>query len=276
MEHQEYKELLEPSAVDALDEAEARSLQDHLVACAECRGELAELRDAAGLLAHASTPLAPSAGLRARILAAAGADTRPQKPPVSTSRIVPTAARQPARLWPNLLKIAAAVAFVALAIGLIVMWRREVNSRREIARLTRDMTLQQRQLNREHDARMREHDAVALLSSKEAKRMELAGMPAAKDARATFIFDPKTGKAMLMTEGLPAAPADKAYEVWFIPKGHSPMPGKMFTVDASGRAMSSEQVPQEAREHMTVAVTLEPKKGSAVPTEPIYLSSPGS
>src|SRR5438132_14028737 len=110
MEHQEYKELLEPSALDALDEVEARLLQDHLVACAECRGDLVELRDAAGLLAHASTPLAPSDGLRARILATAGADT--QKPPVSTSRIVPIAARQPARLWPNLLKIAAAVAFV--------------------------------------------------------------------------------------------------------------------------------------------------------------------
>ena len=54
------------------------------------------------------------------------------------------------------------------------------------------------------------------------------------------------------------------------------MPGKMFTVDAGGRAMASEQVPEEAREHMTVAITLEPKKGSAVPTGAIYLSSPSS
>jgi len=276
MEHQEYKELLELSAFDALDEEQARSLQDHLAACAECRGDLADLRDAAGLLAHAPTPLAPSDGLCARILAAAGADMRAQKPGIDTSQVVPMTARRQANLWPNLLKIAAAVAFVALAVGLIVMWRRDVNSRREIAQLTHETTLQQRQLNREHDARIREHDAVTLLSSHEAKKMELAGTSTAQNARATFIFDPKTGRAMLMTEGLPAAPADKAYEVWFIPKGHSPMPGKMFTVDSSGRAMASEQVPQEAREHMTVAITLEPKKGSAVPTGAIYLSSPSS
>src|SRR2546423_3919340 len=158
MEHQEYKQLLEPSALDALDEAEVRSLQDHLVACAECRGELVELRDAAGLLAHASTPLAPSDGLRARILAAAGAGPRTQKPPVSASRIVPITARQPARLWPNLLKIAAAVAFVALAIGLIVMWRREVKLSPGIARLSRALCRQKREPKREKDGRTSGHN----------------------------------------------------------------------------------------------------------------------
>jgi len=276
MDHQEYKELLDLSALGVLDETQESSLEQHVAACAECRSELVELRDAAGLLAHAATPLAPSHELRGRILAAAGADPRTQKPGLDTSRVVSIASRRPANLWRTLLKIAAGIAFVALAIGLIVIWRRDVNSRREIARLTHEMTLQQHQLNREHDARMREHDAVLLLSSREAKKMELAGTPAAQNARATFIFDPKTGRAMLMTEGLPAVPADKAYEVWFIPKGHSPMPGKMFTVDAGGRAMASEQVPEEAREHMTVAITLEPKKGSAVPTGAIYLSSPSS
>ena len=261
--------MLDLSALGVLDETQESSLEQHMAACAECRSELVELRDAAGLLAHAATPLAPSHELRGRILAAASADPRTEKPGLDTSRVVSIASRRPANLWRTLLKIAAGIAFVALAIGLIVIWRRDVNSRREIARLTHEMTLQQHQLNREHDA-------VLLLSSREAKKMELAGTPAAQNARATFIFDPKTGRAMLMTEGLPAVPADKAYEVWFIPKGHSPMPGKMFTVDSGGRAMASEQVPEEAREHMTVAITLESKKGSAVPTGAIYLSSPSS
>ena len=273
MEHQQYKELLEISALGALDGADARALEEHLATCAECAGELVELRNAAALLAHGSTPAAPRDEVRARILSAVAAEVPAPKP---TAKVVPIASRRPAFFSPMILRIAAAVAFVALAIGLIVIWRRDVNSRREIARLQHDILLQQRRIDREHDARQREHDAVMLFSSKEAKRMELAGMPGAKDARATFIFDPKTGKAMLMTEGLPAAPADKAYEVWFIPKGHSPMPGKMFTVDTSGRAMTSEQVPQEAREGMVVAITLEPKKGSAVPTGAMYLSSSSS
>src|SRR5207253_7185384 len=163
-----------------------------------------------------------------------------------------------------------------LAIGLVVLWRRDLRSRREIARLTHDLNTQQRQLARERDARARDRDALALLSSPDAKKMELAGTQVAQNARATFFYDPKSGRAVLMTEGLPAAPADKAYELWFIPKDHSPMPGKMFTVDANGRATSSEQIPQEAGERMVIAITLEPKRGVAVPTGPIYLSSKSS
>jgi anti-sigma-K factor RskA len=277
MEHQEYKELLELSAFDTADEAQARALEEHLATCAECRSELAELRDAAGLLAHAATPLAPSSEVRARILAAAGSPANAGAgKPVETARVVPFAQRLRPNLWPNLLKIAAAVAFVALAIGLFVMWRRNVKSEREIARLTHEMTLQQRLINKEHDARLREHDALVLLSSRDAKKMELAGTQTAQNARAMFVFDQKSGRAVLMTDGLPATPADKAYEVWFIPKGHSPMAGKTFSVDSSGHAMLIAQMPPEAMENAVIAITLEPKKGSAVPTGAIYLSSPSS
>jgi anti-sigma-K factor RskA len=108
------------------------------------------------------------------------------------------------------------------------------------------------------------------------KTMELAGTQTATSARATLVYDHKTGRAMLMTEGLPMAPAGMAYEVWFIPKGKSPMPGKMFTVDTAGKAMMMDDLPAEARENAVIAVTLEPEKGSASPTGPIYLSSSAS
>jgi len=68
----------------------------------------------------------------------------------------------------------------------------------------------------------------------------------------------------------------QAYELWFIPKGHSPMPGRIFTVDSTGHAMLPEQMPAEALQNVVIAITLEPKSGSAVPTLPIYLSTPGS
>jgi hypothetical protein len=51
------------------------------------------------------------------------------------------------------------------------------------------------------------------------------------------------------------------------------MPGKVFTVDATGRAMVSDQVPLEARERGAFAITLEPKQGVTSPTGEIYLSS---
>jgi anti-sigma-K factor RskA len=275
-DHQQYQESLALHALDALDAAEARSLEEHLASCADCRAALVEWRDAAGLLAHASTRAAPSDELRVRILGAARAETRvPQT--ANPARVVPMPiAPRRSNLWPNLLKIAAAIAFVALLVGVIVMWRRDVVSRREIARLNREMTRQQGQLAKEREARAKEREAIAMLNSRDTKKMELAGTQTAQNARGTFVFDPQTGRGMLMTEGLPATPADKAYEVWFIPKGHTPMPGKMFTVDSSGRAMISDQIPQEARDHAVFAITLEPKRGVAVPTGAIYLSSPSS
>jgi anti-sigma-K factor RskA len=275
-DHQQYQEWLALHALDALDAAEARSLEEHLASCAECRASLSEWRDATGLLAHASTPAAPGDELRRRILAAARTETRaPQTE--SSARVVPMPI-EPRRsnLWSNVLRIAAAVAIVGLLVGVIVMWRRDVLSRREIARITREKTRAENLLAREREARAKERDALAMLNSRDTKKMELAGTQTAQNARGTFVFDPKTGHGMLMTEGLPATPADKQYEVWYIPKGHTPMPGKMFTVDASGRAMVSGEIPLEARANAVIAITLEPKKGSAAPTSAIYLTSPSS
>jgi anti-sigma-K factor RskA len=275
-DHQQYQELLALHALDALDAAEARALEAHLASCAECRAALSEWRDATGLLSYASTPAAPSDELRRRILAAARAETRTPHTEASAKVVPLPSAPRRSNLWPNLLKIAAAIAIVGLLIGMIVFWRRDVRMQRDIARLTRERNRTADQLARERDARAKEHDAVAMLNSRDTKKMELAGTQTAQNARGTFVFDPKTGHGMLLTEGLPAAPADKAYEVWFIPKGHTPMPGKMFTVDSSGRAMVSGEIPLEARASAVIAITLEPKKGSAAPTSAIYLSSPSS
>ena len=268
MVHEDYKEMLAPHALDALDTTDARTFEDHLSGCAECRAEVIDWRDTAALLAHVAPPTAPSDELRARILSAAKQTTERSAP------VVAMPPRRTTSLWPTLLKIAAAVAFVALISGVLWLWRRDVTSRGEIARLTREVATQQRELARSRDALTRQRDLVALLSSENAKRMELTGTAAAQKARGTFVFDQQTGSAMLMTDALPAAPAGMAYELWFIPKGHLPMAGKVFSVDASGRATVSDLMPPEAREKAVIAITLEPKHGSAQPTGAIYLSSP--
>lgn len=273
-DHQQYQDLLALHAVDALDASEKPLLEAHLATCAECRAALVEWRDVTGALAHAATPIAPSDELRARILAATRAETRPAQ---TASRVVqmPIAPRR-SNLWLNLMRIAAAIAIVGLLVGMIVFWRRDVRMQRDIARLTRERNRTADQLAREREALAKEREALAMLNSRDTKKMELAGTQTAQNARAMFVFNPQTGHAMLMTEGLPATPSDKAYEVWFIPKGHTPMPGKMFTVDSSGRAMVSGEIPLEARANVVIAITLEPKKGSAAPTSAIYLSSPSS
>src|SRR5437667_1967143 len=126
MVHEDYKEMLAPHALDALDTTDARTFEDHLSGCAECRAEAADWRDTAALLAHVAPPTAPSDELRARILSAAKQSTE------ASARVVPMPMppRHISNLWPTLLKIAAAVAFVALIGGVFWLCRRDVTSRR--------------------------------------------------------------------------------------------------------------------------------------------------
>jgi anti-sigma-K factor RskA len=269
MDHQSYEELLILQALDALDASDQRKLEEHLETCAACRTELAELRSVAGLLAHASTPAEPSAAVRTLILD----EVRKEKQSKVSSPVVPFRARPAANVWPNLLRLAAAIAFVALLTGMAVLWRRDVRSRQEIARLSQQFNQQNEELARNREALARQREAIAFMNAPGMKKMELAGTQAAQSARAMFVYDQNTGRAMVLTAGLPAAPAGMAYEVWFIPKGHSPMPGKTFTVDNAGHGMMMDQMPPEAMAGATIAITLEPKGGSASPTGAIYLSS---
>ncbi|HKP38445.1 MAG TPA: anti-sigma factor, partial [Pyrinomonadaceae bacterium] len=207
MAHQEYEELLTLHALDALDASDRLRVDKHLETCEECRAELAELRDAAGLLAHASTSAEPGAGVRARLL---DEIRKEEKPVGAASPVVPFRPRPAASVWPNLMRLAAALAFVALLIGVIALWRRDVRSRQEIARLSQQFNQQQEELAREREAIARQREALALMNSPTMKKMELAGTQTAATARATFVYDQATGRAMLMTDGLPAAPAGMA------------------------------------------------------------------
>jgi len=277
MEHQDYQQLLIPHSLDALEVSEARELEAHLETCAECRAEFVALRDDAALLAYSAEPAEPRPEVRARILESVRAE-RPgdRAGAVMNDKVVTMRPRANWNVWTKGLRIAAGLAFIALLIGLIVLWRREVKLQQEVAQLNRQVNTQQHELVRDRDVLARQGEALALLNSPDAKRMELVGSQTAQNARGSFVYDQKTGKAVFVADGLPATPADKAYELWFIPKGHSPMPGRIFTVDSSGHALLPEQMPADAMGNAVIAITLEPKRGSAVPTGAIYLSSPKS
>src|SRR5437868_184960 len=238
MEHQDYQQLLVPHSLDALEVSAARELEAHLETCAECRAELTALRDGAALLAYAAQPAEPGAEVRARILEGVrGKRTGDSAGAVLTGQVMPLRARANWNVWMVGLRLAAGLAFVALLIGLGVLWRREVKLRQEVAQLDYQLNSQQHELVRDRDVLERQREALALLDSPDAKRLELAGTQTAQNARGSFVYDQKTGRAFLLADGLPATPADKAYELWFIPKGHSPVPGRIFTVDSSGHAL---------------------------------------
>lgn len=99
--------LVAPYALDALDDDEGRSFEEHLAGCERCREELAGLREAAASLAYGAAGPAPPPELKERILAQA----RSERENVDS---LPARRR---RSWTAPLAAAAAVA-AAVAIGL--------------------------------------------------------------------------------------------------------------------------------------------------------------
>jgi anti-sigma-K factor RskA len=101
---EELHSLVAPYALDALDETDEHTFEQHLALCERCRTDLAGLREAAAALAYAAPPAQPPPELKERILALARAE-RPNVVPI-----------QRRRNWTAPLGIAAAAA-AALAMG---------------------------------------------------------------------------------------------------------------------------------------------------------------
>ena len=274
MTHEDYKELLAAKALNALDAADARALATHLEGCSECRSEMVALDDVAALLVYQAEPIEPSTRVRQQLLASVRAEVQGGSrhdrvsPDVSQHEGNVRAFERPARnIWSSLGSfgaLAATLAFVALIIGLAVLWQQNRTMQSELARLKAEMV--QAQAQRERERAMGE-----LLISPGGHMAKLTGTNVAPDAHAMLAYD-KSGHAMLMAKGLPSAPEGMAYQLWYI-KDNKKMPGKLFTPDAGGNGMLEDQIPAVAREAAVFAITLEPKSGVQVPTGSIYLVS---
>jgi anti-sigma-K factor RskA len=275
MAHEEFKEMLAAQALSALEAAEARDLETHLQTCAECRTQLTEWEDTAAGLAFASLEaphLVPSQELRGRILNTIRADAargqtrkdvdghRPHRSNVTAFKRRPTWSFS-AQTWSL---IAAGLVLVGLVASLFVLWRQNREARQELARLTTQVRDAQQQV-------MQQRQAIEIVAAPGTRMTELAGTKLMPEAHAMLAYDME-GQAILMAKGLPPAPAGKAYQLWFITGGR-PLPGKVFTTDASGAGTLKDQIPAEARNAAVFAITLEPETGVQSPTGGIYLSS---
>jgi anti-sigma-K factor RskA len=246
MVHEDYKEMIPARALSALDAAEDRVLNEHLENCSECRKELEEWQATAAPLAMVADPVEPSPELRERILS----EVRKE---LSTPEVIPfrSTSRNIWRSFGSLGAMAAVVLFTALIVGLVVLWRenREINEKLAVA-----------------------NEFVQLATTPGAKVSELKGIDLGSGATATLAYD-KTGHAILIANKLPSVPQGKAYQLWFIVGKNPPMPGKTFSPDSGGKGVLKEQMPKEAVDSAIFAITLEPERGSIVPTSPIYLRS---
>lgn len=285
--HEGYKEVLPLYALGALEAERVREVESHLAACAECRAELDEWRETTAALAYAAEGVEPSAQLRSRIMgslreqpqtAGAKAAKRDDDGQASSaaSNVLPfeQVAR---RSWTPALKvgaIAASVVFLALVTFVALLWTRNRGMESEIARLTTRLNQLQGELARERQEKeliaTRAREDMLMFSSSNVATLK--GTDVAPGAHAKLAYDPATGRAMLMAYNLPPAPAGKAYQLWFIAGSSPPVPGTVFTPDASGHAEVRDQAPAgEARGATVFAVTLEPANGVNAPTGDKYL-----
>lgn len=246
MVHDDYKEMIPARALSALDAAEARALNEHLDNCSECRKELEEWEATAAALAVAADPLEPSPVVRERILSQIHNDgVRGEVVPFrSTSRNVWSS-------FGSLGAIAAVVLFVALIVGLVVLWQQKRAADAELARA---------------------NEFVELVTTPGARVAELRGTDLGTGATAKLAYD-RSGHAMLMADKLPTVPQGKAYQLWFIVGKNPPMPGKTFVPDKEGKGMLKDQMPEAVVDSAIFAITMEPEAGVAAPTGPIYLRS---
>jgi len=111
-------ELAAAYALGALEPAEARAFEEHVTGCPRHDEELAAHRRVTGGLARAADPIAPPAGLRGRILAAAEAE-RPA--PTRTRAPIEFPVERARERGPRFsISWAVAAAFGVIALGLAV------------------------------------------------------------------------------------------------------------------------------------------------------------
>jgi anti-sigma-K factor RskA len=246
MVHDDYKEMIPARALSALDTAEERALNEHLENCSECRKELEDWQATAAALSLASDPAEPSPRVRERILSEVRNDL--------TANVIPFKSTPRRNIWSSfgsIGAIAAVVIFIALIVGLIVLWRQYRTLGEQLARA---------------------NEYIELVNTPGAKVSELRGVDPNQSATVKLAYD-RNGRAVLTASKLPSVPTGKAYQLWFIVGNKPPVPGKTFVPDSAGNAVLKDELPREAIDANVFAITVEPATGSSSPTSPIYLRS---
>lgn len=282
MRHEEYKELLAMEAAGALEADERARLDAHLSSCEECRGELRELSDAAASLAYTVAPVRPPLAMRALVLQS----VRAVDPSEFAARAVDPSESKGAdlrgllrrfSLWqilgarPSLAfgMTAALVAVAALGITTVALLNRNSALTREVAQLYDRLRDSQTETTGVRTQLASARDLNEILASPDARVTQLAGKGDGARARATLAYERTTGRAVILTSGLPPAPAGKAYQLWLIADNRK-MPGGTFKTDPEGHARMSDRLPA-GEANPTFAVTLEREGGVPAPEGEIYL-----
>jgi anti-sigma-K factor RskA len=196
-------------AVDALPDDERRAFEDHLAECEACAQEVAELQATASHLGSASVA-APPPGMRDAVMGRIG-DVRQEAPVVSNLTDHPRAST--ARRWMSTLLAPAAAVMAIAIIGLSAV---VVDLSSRLDRVEAGST-----------------QMAEVIAAADAVTLDIE-TPGDESAR--LVMSPGRSEAVLLVDGMEAAPADHSFAIWLIDAEGVPHPAGSFDVDQDGRA----------------------------------------
>ena len=263
--HADIADKLEAYALGQLPPQESREVDEHLRECSTCAQECRELAAVLAVVGESVPPVAPSAALRQRVLAAVA--TEPQEPVRFEHRV--GVVKQPRRLVWSLVPLAAAV--LVLAVGAVAF--RIEQSRRQLA----DDVVRVQAVNDDLMKRVQLYAgqtdlALSILTAGDMREIPMTGKEATAVAAARAYWSPARG-LLVVADRLPAPPAGRIYQVWVIEKGQAPASAGLLGEETSGRGMLIVTPPKAGLSgSVTVAVSDEPPGGLSAPSGSIHLA----
>jgi anti-sigma factor RsiW len=242
-------DLVGAYVLDALEESERDAFEAHLVTCAPCRAEVADLLEVVDVLPLAVEPVEPSEHVKTRLLDAIAQEANPRP----ALRVMPGEAPAPAwrrgvRRYEAALVLAAAVVIAALGVWNVQL-QHQLTTEKQRAAYGQDVS-------------------HALLNG--ASVAALSPARAGTAARAALV-QPKNGAApYLLIGNMPSAPTNKVYELWYL-RGSTPYRVRVFNSSSTDTAVVP--LPTAATSYGVAAITIENgPNGSDRPTTTPILS----
>jgi len=217
--------------------------------CSVCQAEVKELQSAMSMLAFSVPSSSPSATVKVRLMQQAR-----QAVPVSQPR--PAGFR-----W--LQWTTAIIALTSVAVALSLM-RTNTELRRETDALKSRIARLEVQLGEQQTI-------IATLTRAGVRVVDLAGQGTNTQASGRIFWDQSRKQWLFSVRNLPPAPADKSYQLWFVPKKGRPISARVFNTEADGSITVEVPVPDNVTDLNAAAVTTEPFGGQPQPTGPFAL-----
>jgi anti-sigma-K factor RskA len=257
--HGDVKDDASAYALGVLDPDDRASFEAHLAGCDECAAEVRSLRRVATALAGTVSQPIPPPALRRRVL-----DSLATRPAIGGM------SRTAERLQRTWLPLAAAL---IVAVGAGTYAARLQTRVADLEAQLQQARVQASTADRaEADARRVSAElqlSMGVLAAPDLVRIDLAGQPAAPQARGRALWSRARG--MVFTAfALPPPPAGRVYQVWVVTQP-GPVSAGLLMPDVAGGGVTFFETAPDMPAPTAVAVTIEPAGGLAAPTGALYL-----